>query len=130
MNAWPTPARFGSSAPCPFCQVEEDGARLEHLVACPALRDAAAPLFRGWHGRWPLGGGITDAIAWRTPPQHPAAALSLIWLDIVLQTYLAMKHGGTAGLPSLIRGRIRAISRHSSFSRYLLKSAYQGSLNV
>ena len=98
---------------------------MDHLLACPAIRDAAASLLKEWHD-WPLQGGVKEAFALQLQPTDPRVAVQILWHDIILQSYLAYKHGARQELLSIMKGRVRAIARHSSVARGLLLAAYRG----
>ena len=122
-NSWVTTARFGNKTPCPYSCGEQAGANMEHLVSCPAFHAAAATLFRHWSG-WPLSGDLRESMALHMPMHGSRTAVMLIWHDVALQTYLAHKHGDGVGLATIIRGRVRAVARHSTYAKAMLLAAY------
>ena len=125
VNAWPTSARFGDHVPCPFCRDAAAGSKMEHLLTCPAVQAAAAGLLKEWHD-WPVQGGFKESLGLHLRPTAATVSVLILWHDIVLQSYLAYKHGVRHELPTVIKGRIRAIARHSSHAKGILLAAYRG----
>ena len=124
-NSWTTSARFGGSSPCPFGCGVPDGSNMRRVFACPSLHSAAATLLRGWRG-WPTEGGIREAFALTLPAGGAKASITIIWHDIVLQAFHARKHGSTAPLEESLKGRVKAICRHSPACKNMLRAAYRG----
>ena len=124
MNAWPTPYRFGMAVDCPFCGTEPAGAKIEHILACPAMRSAAAPFLLHWL-RWPLSGGCKEALGLDMLPGTPEAYITFAWHDLIMQAFFAMHHGDRASLASLLRGRLRVLCRRSPILKATFKNMHR-----